>query len=196
MSTDSSTTADLSELAVLPPARFTAEQYVQMIEAGVFDEGQRVELIHGIITPMTPPGPDHSWSTTKFPRLFAPALDQFELAVQSTLNLGDGNVLDPDFMLLKRRPDGYKQALPGPDDVALLIESAASSLQRDMTVKLAIYAAAGINEYWILDLQQEALHVYRRPQGKGFEDHETLASGVISPLTCPDITLEVRELFA
>jgi Uma2 family endonuclease len=70
-------------------------------------------------------------------------------------------------------------------------------MPKDRHVKLPIYAAAGIQEYWIVDLQQQVLHVFRSPRGDVYMSETQLAAGeLISPLACPDLVVQVSEIFA
>lgn len=179
---------------VLPVSRISTETYLRMIDAGDL-EGERVELIEGYITPMAPGGPEHSYSFLGFSRLFAPALTKFHVAIQVTLNLSPGNVVDPDLMLLKKRTS-LKTSLPRPEDVVLLIESADSSLRKDRRVKLPLYAAAGIPEYWILDLKAEQLHVHRDPEGEEYRDVKIFTGEeTISPVALSELSIRVTEFF-
>src|SRR5258705_10095974 len=99
-------------------------------------------------------------------------------------------------MLLRMRPDGYKAKLPDASDVQLIIEAAASSLPRDQLIKLPVYAAAGIPEYWIADLDQEQLLIYRDPEGSQYRTCETRKGDeVVSPLAAPELSFAVRLAF-
>jgi Uma2 family endonuclease len=181
----------------LPVAPLSTEQYLRMIDAGVFDSSDKVELIGGFITPMAPVGPEHNGSLFELTKLFAPVAEKFVLAVQATVAISEGQVLEPDFALLTPRDDGYMTALPRAADVLLLIESASSSIKSDRHVKLPIYAAAGISEYWIVDLNQKTLEIYRDPAGDDYADQRKLAGDdVASPLACPEVVLRVGSLFA
>jgi Uma2 family endonuclease len=185
------------EPGLLPLHRFGTGDYLQMIKAGVLGPGDNVELIDGIIVCMSPAGPRHVQSVLTLNRLFAPILERAEIAVQVTLVVAEGQVFDPDFMLLKRKPGGYGRELPKPADVLLLIEVSDHSLQRDRQIKLPIYAAAGIAEYWIVDLEAHALHIHRNPGPRGYADTRALHNGdVIAPLAIPEIHLTVDQLFA
>lgn len=180
----------------LPVAPLSTEQYLRMIEAGVFDSSDKVELIGGFITPMAPVGPEHNGSLFKLTKLFAIVADKFELAVQATVSISAGEVLEPDFALLAERADEYMSALPRAADVRLLVESAASSLKNDRHVKLPIYAAAGVPEYWIIDLNAKSLEVYRVPVGSSYQSCQILScDDVVSPLACPEVSLRVGSLF-
>ena len=114
-------------------------------------------------------------------RLFAPLLPKFELLVQGTLTVSEGQVYDPDFMLLRQQPDGYKTKLPDASDVQLVIEASESSFRRDQQIKLPVYAAAGIPEYWIADLNKEQLLIHRDPE-----------AAVTGPLNCGRATILFR----
>jgi Uma2 family endonuclease len=181
----------------LPVAPLSTEQYLRMIDAGVFDASDKVELIGGFITPMAPVGPEHNGSLFKLTKFFAPVAEKFEIAVQATISISEGQVLESDFALLTPRADGYMTALPSAADVLLVIESAASSIQSDRHVKLPIYAAAGIPEYWIVDLNKKKLEIHRQPVGEGYSNLQTLTGDdIASPLACPEVTLQVGSLFA
>lgn len=197
MSTDSSLAADSPELALLPPAKFSAEQYVQMIEAGVLGSADRVELIDGVITPMAPAGPEHNASLIQFTRLFAPVLDRFDLLVQGTVRLGENQVFDPDVALLDRKPKGYRDKHPTASDIRLGIESSASSLRKDLEKKLPVYANGSIGECWIADLATNTLLVHRNPSCGSYTNVVKLQSGdEVCPLCCPDLAIAVSDLFS
>ncbi len=180
----------------LPISPLSTEQYLQMIEAGILGPSDKVELIGGLITPMAPVGPEHNSSLILLTRFFARAVDQFDLLIQGTVIISEGHVFQPDLALLRRKPQGYKQALPRPEDVLLVIESAASSLPRDRHVKFPVYAEAHIPEYWIANLQREELLVFREPQGSGYRIAQTFSGNqLVAPLCCPEFDLRVGEIF-
>lgn len=181
----------------LPVAPLSTEQYLRMIDAGIFGSSDKVELIGGFITPMAPVGPEHNGSLFELTKLFAPVAEKFVIAVQATVAVSEGQVLEPDFALLTPRADKYMKALPRAADVQLVIELAASSIQSDRHVKLPIYAAAAIPEYWIVDLSKKKLEIHRQPVGEEYSNLQTLTGDdVASPLACPEVTLRVTSLFA
>ncbi len=145
-----------------------------MIEAGVLGPADRVELLGGMIVAMSPAGPAHNHVVMRLNRLFSPCWDRAEIAVQGTLLIGDNDVFDPDLMLLRPRPEGYREALPRPADVLLLVEVADASLRKDRQIKLPIYAAAGIAEYWIADIEHESIEIHRAPAGERYEQLSTV----------------------
>lgn len=178
----------------LQPHRFSTEQYLRMIEIGVLGPEHKVELIHGIISDMTPAGTRHHHTLMRLTRLFAPLLEPFELGVQTTTVIAGGQVFDPDFMLLERK--SYKHAHPEAGDIRLIIEAADSSLNRDLKVKLPIYAAAGIADYWVADCDREVLHVHRQPTATGYTEAQELAGDqTVAPLAAPEHAVRVADLF-
>lgn len=181
----------------MPLHRFRTEDYLQMIETGVIGPADKVELIDGIIVNMSPAGSRHNHVLTRLAVLLAPLFNRALPSVQGTLVVGEDQVFDPDFMLLRIKPGGYKDALPRPADVMLLIEAAEASLRRDRQVKLPIYAEAGIADYWIADVEQESLTVCRDPRGRAYANVQTLsADATVTPLAIPDFHLRVGDIFA
>jgi Uma2 family endonuclease len=181
----------------LPLHRFSSEDYLRMVEIGVLGPSDRVELIGGIIVEMSPAGSRHNHVLSKLTVLFAAVFARAVPSVQGTLALTSGDVYDPDFMLLRAKPGGYKSALPRAGDVLLLIEASETSLKKDGKVKLPVYAAEGVGEYWIADVDAETLHVYREPRGDRYEQHQAMRGAeVVSPLALPDFRLKVGDLFA
>jgi Uma2 family endonuclease len=179
----------------LPPAKFTNQEYLAMVDAGLL-EGKKVELIDGVIVAMSPAGIPHNYFLMNLNRLFAPLWDRALVSIQGTLPIGDGQVFDPDFMLLRLRTDGYKHEYPAAQDVQLLIEAADSSMTRDRKHKLPVYARAGIQDYWIADLGNQVLLVNREPAGEVYKSALMLEfDAVISPLAAPDFSLTVRQMF-
>ena len=180
---------------VLRPARFSNEEYLAMVDAGLL-EGKRVELIDGVIVEMSPAGPQHNQFLSRLNQLLMPLWVKGEVWIQGTLSLAQGKVFDPDLMLLKKKDGGYKHQLPQPIDVLLIVEAAVASLNHDQQIKLPSYAAAGIAEYWIADLDKELLLVHREPVGAVYQSVQTFeGDALVSPLASPDISLSVRQMF-
>jgi Uma2 family endonuclease len=181
----------------LPLRRFSTEKYLQMVAAGVLGPEDKVELIGGVIVDMSPAGIPHNHFLINIVELFSPLLATHRIAVQATLPLGVGQVFDPDFMLLRRTAQGYKHRYPQPADVLLLIEAAESSLRRDREVKLPVYAAAGIQEYWIADLDREQVLVHRDPAGEVYRTVSTHSGEEsLNPQVAPEFSVTVQQLFA
>jgi Uma2 family endonuclease len=180
----------------LPLWHFTTARYLQMIQVGVLGPKDHVELVGGMVVEMSPQGSRHNHFLMQLNRLFVPLWDRAIIAIQATATIAEGAVYDPDMLLLRHRPDGYKDKHPSPQDIMLVVEASESSLRRDQQVKLPVYASAGIAEYWIADLDHETLIVNREPEGNGYRAVQTLrGDDLISPVACPDFSFAVRKLF-
>lgn len=185
---------DLFEHA--PLHQFSSAEYMEMISKGILGPRDRVELVGGFIVNISPQGSRHNSFLMRLNRLFAPLHSRFFISVQGTLTVAEGQIFDPDFILLQQKPEGYKHTLPGPKDVCLVVEVADSSLNFDQRVKLPAYALAGIPEYWIADLEREILLVHREPAASGYGAVTALqGDDIASPLAAPELAFAVREAF-
>jgi hypothetical protein len=182
------------------PARrkIDVDAYHRMAEAGIFAPDERVELIDGEILQMVPIGSEHGATVIRLNRLFDPAALHHRaiVAVQSPLRLDATTEPVPDLMLLRSRPDDYRDALPGPQDVLLVVEVAKSSLDYDRSVKAPLYARAGVGELWIVDLVGRAVEVAKEPGADGFAVGERVTRGRLAPQALSDVAIDVATLFA
>ncbi len=144
--------------------RFSVDDYEQMIERGILTENDRVELIRGEIIDKMSIGDQHAACVKRTNRLFARRVGDLAIvSVQDPIRLTDSEP-EPDVALLRPREDYYASGKPLAADVLLAIEVSDSSLEYDRDVKRLLYAEAGIAEYWIVNLTDGCLEVYRRPQ--------------------------------
>jgi Uma2 family endonuclease len=181
---------------VVPPAaeahRFSLEEYHQLIESGGFDEDSRVELIEGVIADMSPKTAEHENAIRWLTRWLISAVDpeRFEVGVQTALTLA-GSEPEPDLAVIPiDAPRPYH-----PATAALVIEVAMSSQDRDLRQKPAVYARAGIAEYWVVDLDAGVVVTHRTPTATGYEAiTEIPADGSIEAQALELPRLEVAEL--
>ena len=176
--------------------RFSAEEYHRLGELGILSPDARVELIEGAIHDMSPIGPFHSGVTMRLNRFFQlRAKARWTVWVQDAIRLDNYSEPEPDLMLLKPAPDDYVSHHPAPDDVFLLIEVADSTLDFDRSKKLQIYARAGIAEFWIVNLPDSTIEIYREPHFTGYEKKTVLKAGdQACPAAFPDVVVDVAEL--
>ena len=176
--------------------RFTVEEYHRMGEAGILREDDRVELIDGEIVEMTPIGSRHAACVTRLNQLLVRALgDRAIVSVQNPTSIPPHSQPQPDVMVLRPRPDFYAKAHPEPEDVLVVVEVADTSLPFDRTVKVPLYARAGVREVWVIDLAGEVVEVLRRPGAGGYADLQRHARG--DRLDCqafPDVVLTVDDV--
>jgi len=179
------------------PYPITPAAYNHLAEAGYF-EGRRVELIRGRILEMPPMGPDHHIARRKIDyrlRDHFPLANGFVVEGQVPLRLPDSEP-EPDVFVFRGNLD---DEAGGENEVLLVVEAAKTSLTFDRTTKLALYAEAGYRDYWILNLVDRVLEVYRNPiQSAGawtYADKTTVpADGAASPLAKPEATIPVADL--
>ena len=181
------------------PARrlFTVDEYYALYEHGIIDDDERTELIEGEIYVMTPPGPIHQSDVNVGNVLFHPLIASRTaiIQVQGAIVLGDNGHPEPDIALLKWRDDFYRDALPGPEDVLLIIETSDSSLSKDRNVKLPTYARHRIPEVWIENIPDHVLEAYRNPVNGEYTETRIYRPGeTISPQAFPDLQLSVSQL--
>ncbi|HEV8683316.1 MAG TPA: Uma2 family endonuclease [Actinomycetota bacterium] len=183
-------------MAVRQPYRFTVEDYHRMAEAGILGEDDRVELIEGEIVEMPPIGSPHGGTVKALIHLFSKRVgDRALVAAQDPVRLSDFSEPQPDLMLLRRRPDFYRDAHPTPADVLLLVEVADTSAAYDRSVKVPLYAHAGIPEYWLVDLERGVVEVHRSPAGDRYGEVLELAAGArVAPVSLADVELDVGEI--
>jgi Uma2 family endonuclease len=102
----------------------------------------------------------------------------------------------PGLALLLPRPDFYSRALPGPDDILLVIEVADSSANFDRAVEVPLYARSGIVETWLVALAERAVEVYREPASSGYRAEQTYFPGDhVAPSALPDLHLAIADFF-
>jgi Uma2 family endonuclease len=178
------------------PFRFTREQYHQLDRLGFFD-GKKVELIRGEIFEMSPKNWPHVVGCRKtadvLGRVFA---GRAWVSRQDPVNLNDSEP-EPDVMVVAGRFEDYTDH---PTAALLVVEVADTTLFRDTTIKAEVYAESGIPDYWVLDLENRRLLVFRDPApiaagGHSYRTHQTLGpADTVSPLAAPTATITVADL--
>jgi Uma2 family endonuclease len=174
---------------------FTAEEFRGMAEVGLLREDDRLELVNGVIVEMAPIGHRHASCVRKLNELFHELLAQVHIDVQNPLGISREDDFYPDIVLLKRREDGYAGNIPEAKDALLVVEVADTTLEYDRTVKLPRYAAAGVREVWIVDLQAKRIWVHRKPlEGDYGEVFEACAGDVLTVSAIPGFEVKVDDI--
>jgi Uma2 family endonuclease len=175
---------------------FTVKDYHRMTESGIFDPDERVELLAGQIIKMTAKGTAHEAAITRTERLLRNRLgEQVLLRLQSPIQLNDYSEPEPDIAVVTVDPLDYDDHHPTPSEVFLIIEVADSSLNRDLEFKATIYAQSKIRDYWVLDVNERQLHVFREPSETGYQREVILRDeATIFPLAFPNCLIIVREM--
>jgi Uma2 family endonuclease len=156
--------------------RFTVHDYHRMGEAGILHEDDRVELIEGELVEMTAIGTRHFSCVNRLNRLLVMNVgDEAIVSVQNPVRLNEYNEPQPDLTVI--RPRDYRESLPMPEDVMLLIEVSDTTLAYDRGVKLPLYARVGIREVWIVDLPGETIGRYTDPSEERYRRADKMRRG-------------------
>lgn len=174
---------------------FTVEEFDRMVETGILTDEERLELLEGMLVPMTPIGDQHAACVKRLNELLSTRLaGRALLSVQDPIGLPTARPY-PDLAVLRRRSDYYAAGKPQAADIFLVIEVADTSLARDRDLKLPAYGRAGIPQSWIVDLTGDVVIVGRDPSSTGYA--RTSVHGRGDHLTVPqfpDVTLTVDEI--
>ena len=177
-------------------AKWTIEQYHQLVNAGMLID-RRVELLEGNIIEMAPEGMPHAVYCGDAVDYLKQLLgDRAKVREAHPITLPNDSEPEPDIAVVKPSPTRYLDHHPYPEDIFWLVEYADSTFVKDVNIKQRIYAQARIIEYWIVNLQASELIVFRGTKGTSYETETRLVIGNISPLSFPDIKVEVRKLFS
>lgn len=154
----------------------TVEQYHRMQENGAIQKQDRCELIRGFLVEKPKIKPPHASATSRAMNQIVQLLG-FGVVVRSQLpiTLADSEP-EPDAVIASGTFDDYDHRHPGPEDILFLIEVSDSSLNFDRTVKLPLYAEAGIPQYWIINVAAKSIEVYRNPRGGKKPDYRKPAT--------------------
>lgn len=176
--------------------RFTVAEYLRMAEVDLLGEDSRVELIWGEIVEMSAIYIAHTSTVKRLISLLTKQLgERIILGVQDPIQLSNDSLPQPDIAVLRPQDNFYSERQPGPDDILLLIEVADSSLRYDRRVKSKLYGEAGITEYWIVNLPERRIEVYREPQLDGYRTVTRYAPGeMLSPLAFSEVVLNVDDI--
>lgn len=174
----------------------SADEYERMGEAGVFPTDARLELIEGGIYEMSPIGSPHAACVDALTLIFGEAARRrFIVRVQSPIRLDDFSEPQPDLALLRWRDDFYRGAHPTPDDVLLVVEVADTTVATDRSVKLPLYAMAGITEAWIVNIPEEQIEIYTDPSGDAYRiSVQSVRGERAESLTLKELSVGVDEL--
>ena len=175
--------------------RFTVDEYHRMVDAGILHEDDRVELIYGVIREMSPINRPHALAVTLGRRLFDAGLaGRASVYEEKPLRLETlASVPEPDICICSN-PDvmAYDTDATTP---LLVVEIADSTLRYDLTAKATLYAEAQIPEYWVVDLPNQVLHVFRDLRDGSYQTRSKFEpASRIAPTAWPDFEIDVAAL--
>lgn len=175
-------------------AKWTIDEYHQMIHAGILDD-RHVELLNGEIIEMPPEGTPHAHLSSDAADYLRQKLpDGAKIREGKPITLPNQSEPEPDIAVVQNLGDTYLEHHPYPENIFWVIEYADSSLMKDLEIKNKTYAQAGLQEYWVVNLQQMELIVFRNPSEADYREKRTLIEGKINPLAFPDVAIAIERL--
>ncbi len=181
---------------VVTTAKWTLDQYHQMIDAGILAE-QRVELLNGEIIEMAPEGLEHAQLSTDTADYLRALLGTKALVRDGKpITLPDSNSEpQPDLTIAEPLRTVYRtQHHPYPENIFWVIEYSNTSLAKDLAVKRKTYAQAGIREYWVVNLKQRLVIVLEEPSQGDYQAEETVTEGEVYPSAFPEVAVSIQRL--
>jgi Uma2 family endonuclease len=181
--------------------RLTVDDLETMVKAGVFarvDSG-KVELVEGKLVHMASESVLHARAAARLSLALNLAIarlslaQEFEVLNGGTVRISDVSAFDPDGAVVARDAEGFFMRS---DQVFLIIESSLSTLKRDLGAKSRAYAAAGVPEYWVIDVENAKLHIFRAPVAGAWTQTQTLGPvDRVSPLFAPGADIDLTSVF-
>ncbi|MEG3938637.1 Uma2 family endonuclease [Microcoleus sp. S36b_A3] len=171
-------------------------EYHRMVEAGILDGDERVELLAGQIVNKAAKTPPHCAVVKRTMELLQKSLGSLVfLSIHDSVRLNNYSQPEPDISVVIPDPLYYEDHHPTPSEIYLIIEVADTTLRTDCGIKAKIYAESGIADYWVLDVNHRQLHVFREPSQDGYESIVVLGDDAsISPLQFPNCCFFVSEM--
>jgi Uma2 family endonuclease len=189
----SSVLSDPPEAAV-SLRRLTVAEYHKLGEVGVLQPTDRVELFDGLLIQMAPIGPEHQFILEKLNEIFSEQRrGRFKVGPGRPIPIPDFNELQPDLVLFKTEAGGRRQHI-SPQQIYLVVEVSDTTLKYDSEKKLLAYQNAGIPEYWIVDVPDAFVRVFRlNAQGK--YEGAAVSQGTLACQAFPDVEVRLQDLF-
>jgi Uma2 family endonuclease len=163
----------MSSVLTIPPSQgyipmlrqLSVSEYHRMIQAGILNEDDNVELLEGYLVQKKPRNPPHDSTIQRFLRRFFTVLPPgWDARGQSAITLAESEP-EPDVAVVRGDAAAFDHHHPGPGEIGLLVEVAESTLHQDRVDKQRIYARNGIVTYWIANLVDRQIEVYTQPSG-------------------------------
>jgi Uma2 family endonuclease len=176
-------------------AKWSVDDYHRMIEAGILRD-RHVELLAGEIVEMSPETPIHYTTAKRGAKYLEELLSgKADVRFNGSITLSNSEP-EPDIAIVRLPELSYSDRHPAPSDIFWIVEVANTSLKKDLDLKAAIYATAGIQEYWVLDLSTKQMIVFRNPQAGKYIEEYTIAEETITPLAFAEVSVSVNRLFS
>lgn len=185
---------DKGQTMTVTVAKWTLAEYHQMIASGLL-KGRRVELIRGKIIEMAPEGKPHAYFSTESGHYLSRLLgSRATVRPAKPITLPNQSEPEPDVAIVKPLGREYLEHHPYPQDIFWLIEYSDATLAKDLNIKSSVYAEVNIPEYWVVNLQNQSLIVFRAPQAGEYTSQATYTEGQLTPVAFPDVSISVSAI--
>ena len=193
------TASDIEKPESTPPItrkKFRADEVYKMTHIGILPEESGWELIDGEIIHRMTVGSRHASIVKRLNRIFTDLRGKAAIiSVQDPIHIDEYNEPEPDIALLKPREDFYAENHPQPEDVLLLVEVSDSTVEYDRDHKKNLYAEAGIEEFWLVNLRENTVEVYSQPKNGSYRLTRILEKGeVLQSVAVENLSLAVEEI--
>ena len=178
-----------------PRKKWTRDECRHLVETGLLPAG-KFELIHGDIILKMTQHERHIYVCKQVQKALEALFGTDYVRLANPIAIGTYEEPEPDAAAM-RRPliDYLRMGTPLPAEVRLVVEVSDSTLHWDLSTKRGQYGAAGIPEYWVVDIPNRLLHVFRAPTSDGYSEVSVLATdGEVRPLAAPEATVRVADL--
>lgn len=188
---DSHAMFDPSLLAAEKQRRLKRSEFMELVRLGVF-EGERIELLYGVIVEMAIADPKHGSPIQELTRILVPKLlDRATVRIQLDYVAVEESEPVPDIAIV---PFG-KYRDEHPDRAYCIIEVANTSLRKDRLVKVPLYASSNVGEYWIVNVVDVCIEVFRESDGRAYRSETRYGMGdTLSLAAFPDVTIAVADV--
>ncbi|NOT63882.1 MAG: Uma2 family endonuclease [Acidobacteria bacterium] len=178
--------------------RLTTTEYNHLVETGVLTKDDRIELLNGVIYQKPRVTPKNSSCVMRLDRaIYQQFGSKTIISRRGPIELPPDSEPEPDFALLRYQADYYAEAHPSSADILLIIEVADSALerQRDRDIKLPIYARAGIQETWLVNLPESRIEIYTSPADEAYQEMRTVQrEQTVESAVLPQLKLAASDI--
>jgi Uma2 family endonuclease len=179
-----------------PIYRLTVEEYERLVGTGVLDD-PRIELIDGFLVKKLGKNPPHIWVAGTIIDLLATLLPQgWSWRKEDPVRIPPFDEPEPDVAVVRGSRDDYRNRIPEPGDIALVVEIAETTLDRDQGIKLDAYAHGRIPVYWIVNLVHRRVEVYSEPESDGYRSRQEFTIGQDVPLVIDGVEVGIIAVAA
>jgi Uma2 family endonuclease len=188
-------TAGRGQIMTVATYKWMIDRYHQAIEAGVFAD-QSLELLGGELVLMPPEREPHVYFSDRAANILRQALGgQAQIREGRPITIPNDSEPQPDVAIVQPLDAVYLEHHPYPENIFWLMEYSSITVYNNLNNKQVLYAQAGILEYWVVNLQDLQLTVFREPSPSGYRSSSNYKNGTITSLAFPDISIDVQQLF-